>query len=108
MEITEEMILECYEAFKADNVKYIPEGMNDSSAGMTMKWLNSILNTKKSYNRSGSLMQYNVILEKIRQDYDSQRAKEAALVLMEYCEQHNRQSHITILERFINPPKNAN
>ena len=69
-----------------------------------MKWLNSILNTKKSYNRSGSLMQYNVILEKIRQDYDSQRAKEAALVLMEYCEQ----SHITILERFINPPKNAN
>lgn len=102
MEITEEMILECYEAFRAGNVNDVPEGMNANSAGMTMKWLNSILNTKKSYNRIGSLMQYNVILEKIRQDYDSQRAREAALVLMEYCEQHNKQAHITILERFIN------
>jgi hypothetical protein len=99
--ITEKMILECYEAFRAGNLNYVPKAMNDNSAKMMMVWLHSILNTKKSYNRGGSLMQYRVILEKIRQDYDSQRAKEAALVLMEYCEQHNRQSHIMILERFI-------
>jgi len=100
--ITEEMILKCYEAFKVGNLNHVPIGMNATSAKMTMRWLDSILNTKKSYNRSGSLMQYNVILEKIRQDYGSPRAKEAALVLMEYYEQHNRQSHIMILERFIN------
>ena len=100
--ITEEIILECYEAFRAGNLKHVPEAMNDNSADMAMVWLDSILNTKRSYNRSGSLMKYKVILEKIKQDYGSQRAKEAALVLMEYCEQHNRQSHIMILERFIN------
>ncbi|MDO9267867.1 MAG: hypothetical protein Q7T96_02010 [Methylobacter sp.] len=100
--ITEEMILACYEAFRAGNLNHEPKGMNGTSAKMTMRWLDSILNTRKSYNRSGSCMQYRVILERIRQDYDSQRAKEAALVLMEYCEQHNKQSHIMILERFIN------
>ena len=100
--ITEEMILKCYEAFEAGNLNYVPIGMNATSAKMAMRWLDSILNTKKSYNRSGSLMQYSVILEKIRQDYGSPRAKEAALVLMEYCKKHNKQSHIIILERFIN------
>lgn len=100
--ITEEMIVECYEAFKARKLNYVPSGMSISSAQMTMKWLNSILNTKKSYNRSGSLMQYSVILEKIKQDYGNQKAKETAFVLMEYCEQNNRQSHMLILERFIN------
>ncbi len=60
--------------------------MSHNSAQMTMKWFDSILNTGKSYNRSGSLMQYSVILEKIKQDYSSQRAKQATLVLMEYCE----------------------
>jgi hypothetical protein len=102
IKITEEMILECYEAFRAGNLNHVPKGMNGTSAKMNMFWLDSILNTRKSYNRSGSCMQYSVILEKIKQDYGSQRAKEAALVLMEYCEQYNRQSHITILERFIN------
>jgi hypothetical protein len=99
--ITEEMILECYEAFRAGNLNYVPNGMNVTSAKITMSWLNSILNTYKSYNRSGSLMQYRVILEKIRQDYGNQKAKKAALVLMEYCQRHNWQSHIMILERFI-------
>ena len=100
--ITEEMTLECYEAFRKGNLNHVPKGMNGTSAKMTMFWLDSILNTKKPYNRSASLMQYSVILEKIKQDYGSQRAKEAALVLMEYCKKHNKQSHIIILERFIN------
>lgn len=100
--ITEEMILECYEAFKAGNLSYVPNGMSSSSAQMTMKWLDSILITGKSYNRSGSLMQYRLVLEKIKQDYGQQKAKNAALVLMEYCEKNNKQSHITILESFIN------
>lgn len=100
--ITEEMILECYEAFREGNLNHVPEGMGVTSAKMTMDWLNSILNTGKSYNRSGSLMQYKVILERITKDYDSERAKKAALVLMEYCEQHNKQSHIAVLEQFIN------
>jgi hypothetical protein len=100
--ITEEMILECYEAFKVGNLNHVPNGMSPNSAQMTMKWLDSILMTGKSYNRSGSLMQYSLILEKIKQDYGQQKAKNAALVLMEYCEKNNKQSHITILERFIN------
>jgi hypothetical protein len=74
--ITEEMILECYEAFRAGNLNHEPKGMNGTSAKMNMRWLDSILNTRKSYNRS--CMQYSVILERIRQDYGSQRAKEAA------------------------------
>jgi len=101
--ITEEMFSECYEAFREGNLTHVPKGMNPTSAKMTMGWLEAILNTGRSFNRSGSLMQYKVILEKIRQDYGSERAKKAALVLMEYCEKYNKQSHIMILERFINP-----
>jgi hypothetical protein len=100
--ITEEMILECYEAFRARNRNHVPNGMNVTSAQMTMRWLDSILNTYKSYNRSGSLMQYRVILEKIRQDYGNQKAEKAALFLKEYCQRYNRQLHIKILEQYIN------
>jgi hypothetical protein len=99
--ITEQMILECYVAFINKNRECVPKGMDRTSAKMTMSWLDCMLNTRKSYNRSGSLMQYRVILERIRQDYGSQRAKEAALSQMEYHERYNKQSHIMILERFI-------
>lgn len=99
--ITKEMILDCYKAFKEGRLDHKPKDMSPTAAKMTMDWLNSILITGRPYNRSGSLMQYSVILEKIKQDYDSQRAREAALVLMPYCEKYNKQSHISILQQFI-------
>jgi hypothetical protein len=100
--ITEEMILGCYYAFIEGNREFVPEGMNETSARMTMSWLNCMLNTGACFNRRGSLMQYRVILERITLDYGSQRAKEAALSQMEYYVRYNRESHIKILERFIN------
>ena len=100
--ITEEMILGCYYAFIEGNREFVPEGMNETSARMTMSWLNCMLNTGACFNRRGSLMQYRVILERISLDHGSQRAKEAALSQMEYCVRYNRESHIEILERFIN------
>lgn len=68
--ITEEMINECYEAFRIGNKDHVPHGMNQTSAKITMIWLDSLINTLKPYYRSGSLM-----LEKIRQDYGLERAK---------------------------------
>ena len=99
--ITEKMISECYDAFEGGNRKFVPEGMNETSARMTMSWLNCMLNTRTCFNRGGSLMQYRVILERISLDHGSQRAKEAALSQMEYCVRYNRKSHIKILEWFI-------
>ena len=96
------MILECYEEFKNGNLECVPEGMKKTSAEMTMSWLDCMLNTRTSYNRSGSLMQYRVILERIRQDYGNQRAREAALSQIEYHKRYKKKSHIIILERFIN------
>ena len=100
--ITEKMILECYDAFEKGNRKFVPEGMNETSARMTMSWLNCMLNTRTCFNRGGSLMQYRVILERISLDYGSQRAKEAALSQMKYYVRYKRESHITILKGFIN------
>ena len=100
--ITEKMILECYDAFEKGNRKFVPEGMNETSARMTMSWLNCMLKTRTCFNRGGSLMQYRVILERISLDYGSQIAKEAALSQMEYCVRYKRESHITILNGFIN------
>ena len=100
--ITEKMISECYDAFEGGNRKFVPEGMNETSARMTMSWLNCMLNTRTCFNRGGSLMQYRVILERISLDHGSQRAKEAALSQMEYCVRYKRESHITILNGFIN------
>ena len=100
--ITEKMISECYDAFEGGNRKFVPEGMNETSARMTMSWLNCMLNTRTCFNRGGSLMQYRVILERISLDYGSQRAKEAALSQMKYYVRYKRESHITILKGFIN------
>jgi len=100
--ITEEMITECYEAFRSGNKDYVPQGMNHTSAKMTMIWLDSLINTFKPYHRSGSLMQYGLILEKIKQDYGVDIAKKAAESAMPYCLKNDRQSHISILERYIN------
>ena len=99
--ITEEMILGCYYAFLEGNRNFVPEGMNEASARMTMRWLNCMLNIRTCFNRGGSLMQYRVILERISLDYGSQRAKEAALSQMDYCVRYKRKSHIEILEGFI-------
>jgi hypothetical protein len=99
--ITKKMILECYEAFKSGTLDKVPKGMNPSSAKMTMQWLNSILNTGQSYNRGASLLQYRVILEKIRQDYGIHKAAEAALVLMDYCQENRKDSHLDILFCFL-------
>ncbi|EIC29208.1 hypothetical protein [Methylomicrobium album] len=98
--IIKAMILECYEAFKEGRLKHVPQDMKPTSAKMTMNWLESILNTREPYNRSGSLLQYKIILEKIEKEFGPQRAREAALVLMPYCQKYNKQSHISILQRF--------
>ena len=100
--ITEKMILECYDAFRSENLEFVPEGMNETSAKMTMIWLNCMLKTRKCFNRSGSKMQYSVILERIRQDYDIKTAEEAALSQMDYCVRYNRKAHIEILQQYIN------
>lgn len=99
--ITEKMITECYEAFRSGNKGYVPQDMNPTSAKMNMIWLDSLINTFKPYHRSGSLMQYGLILEKIKQDYGVDRARKAAESAMPYCLQMNKQSHISILERYI-------
>jgi len=96
------MILECYNQFREGDLGYVPNGMNINSARMTMHWLDCMINTHRSFNRSGSLMQYRVILERIEQDYGSRVAREAALSQMQYQEEHNRQAHMMILNRFIN------
>lgn len=84
-EITERMIVECYEAYKRNELSFVPEGMNISSAKMTMKWLDSLF-TGKPYNRTGSAMQYGVVLSRIRDDYGDMQMMQARDILIQYCE----------------------
>ncbi|QFY44752.1 hypothetical protein F6R98_20720 [Candidatus Methylospira mobilis] len=104
-EIKKAISLAFYDEFKKGNMDYCPNGINKTSAKMTMNWLDHMLypgKYSKPWGRGCSLMQYSVILEKITQDHGSQRAKEAALSQMEYCKKYKKQSHLMILERFIN------
>ena len=84
-EITEEMILECYEAFKAGNFECVPEGMDASSASMSMLWLDSLF-TGKPYHRDGSVLQYELVLNRIKEDYGEKELLKAIAVLREHCE----------------------
>ena len=103
--ITELMLLECYEAFKNGDKNFIPEGMNDTSAKMTMTWLDSLF-SGKPYHRDGSALQYKLILERIKNDYGREQLLKAKSVLMEHCEwslkKHNKKriSHRKILNSF--------
>ena len=104
--ITQSMITECYEAYRNNNKKYVPQGMNSSSAGMTMLWLDSLIVTGKSDHRDGSCLQYELILGFIKNDYGVERLKIAKSILLEHCEwsleKHNKPmiSHRRILEKF--------
>lgn len=82
--ITEQMLLECYEAYKNNNCDYIPEGMNENSAKMTMLWLDSLL-TGKPYHRDGSALQCQTILEHIKEDFGPEKVRKAKEVLLEQC-----------------------
>lgn len=83
--ITEQMLLECYKAYKNNNYDYIPEGMNANSAKMTMLWLDSLF-TGKPYPRDGSALQYRTILEHIKEDFGPEQVRKAKEVLLEHCE----------------------
>jgi hypothetical protein len=85
MPITEQMILECYDAWRNGNRTHVPDGMNVNSANMTMLWLDSLFNGRP-YHRDGSAMQYRVILERIREDYGPEQARFARDVLLGHCE----------------------
>lgn len=105
MKITETMILDCYDNFKKGKIDFVPAGMNPTSAKMTMEWLDSIINTGQSYNRTASLLQYELILNQIEKDYGKRKAMEAAKTLMTYCQQYNKKSHIQILKKFLEFPE---
>ena len=104
--ITEEMILECYEAFRAGNLNHVPNGMNANSASMTMVWLDSLINTGKPYHRDGSALQYEIILNRIKEDYGVEQLLKAKAVLLEHCkwsmEQHKKpmKKHRAVLNSF--------
>lgn len=83
--ITGEMFLECYEEFKIGNKAHVPEGMNENSAKMTMIWLESLF-SGSPYHRSGSALQYKLILDCIKKDYGEEKLQKAISVLMENCE----------------------
>jgi|GEM_PF-3452251 predicted restriction endonuclease len=103
--ITEEMILECYEAFRAGNLNHEPKGMTVTSAKMTMAWLDSLINTGKPYHRDGSALQYEIILNRIKEDYGVEKLLKAKAVLMEHCEwslKHHKpmKKHRAVLSSF--------
>jgi hypothetical protein len=104
-QITESMILECYEAYKAGKRECFPKGMNESSAKMTMIWLDSILRTYKPYKRSGSYMQHEVILKKIKQNYGSEKARRAALARIDVA---TSLPLIRLLKSYIDPALSGN
>jgi hypothetical protein len=103
--ITEQMFLECYNEFKNGNREYIPKGMNENSAKMTMLWLDSLF-TGKPYHRDGSALQYKLILDRIDKDYGNEKLIKAKSVLMEHCEwslkYHNKPhiAHRKVLNSF--------
>lgn len=103
--ITKKMILECYEAYKSKNKSHCPVGMNENSAKMMMLWLDSLF-SGKSYHRDGSCLQYEIILQKIKEDFGEPQLQKAKGVLHEHCEwslkYHNKpmKSHLKILEKF--------
>jgi hypothetical protein len=103
--ITESMILECYEVYKAGRRECFPEGMNESSARMTMYWLDSMLRTYKPDKRNGSYMQHEVVLKKIKQDFDSEKARKAALTRIDVVTSPRL---ITLLESYIDPAPSGN
>jgi 5-methylcytosine-specific restriction endonuclease McrA len=84
--ITEEMILDCYNKFREGKLNHMPNGMNANSANMTMVWLDSLINTGKPYHRDGSALQYEIILNRIKEDYGVEQLLKAKAVLMEHCE----------------------
>jgi 5-methylcytosine-specific restriction endonuclease McrA len=103
--ITEEMILECYEAFRRNERKYVPQGMDASSASMSMLWLDSLF-TGKPYHRDGSALQYELVLNRIKEDYGEKELLKAIAVLREHCEwslkHHNKphKKHRAVLNSF--------
>jgi hypothetical protein len=103
--ITEKMILECYEAYKVGRRECFPEGMNKSSARMTMYWLDSMLRTYKPDKRSGSYMQHEVVLERIKQDYGSEKARRAALTRIDVA---TSLPLIRLLKSYIDPALSGN
>ncbi|MDP3334912.1 MAG: hypothetical protein Q8Q40_10665 [Methylococcaceae bacterium] len=78
MPITEAHILECYKAYINGETCPYPEGMNATSAEMTMRWLACIFNDQR-FNRSFSAMQCRVVLARIHADFGDRRASEVAL-----------------------------
>jgi hypothetical protein len=99
------MILECYKAYKADKRECFPKGMNESSARMTMYWLDSMLRTYKPDKRSGSYMQHEVVLRKIKQDYSSEKARRAALTRIDVV---TSLPLIRLLKSYIDPAPSGN
>lgn len=100
------MILGCYDAFRRNKRKYVPKGMDETSANMTMVWLDSLINTGNPYHRDGSAMQYEIILTRIKEDYGVEQLLKAKAILMEHCEwslEHHkkpRKKHRAVLNRF--------
>lgn len=78
MPITEEHILECYEAYIRGEACPYPKGMNAMSARMTMRWLNCIFNDQR-WNRGFGALQCSVVLERIHANFGGRRASEVAL-----------------------------
>jgi len=75
--ITKAHMLECYNAFKQGKDCPYPEGMNPTSAQMTMSWLNVIWNDRR-WDRSFSSMQAEVVLAQIKKDYGENKAHQVA------------------------------
>jgi hypothetical protein len=67
MPITEEHILECYEAYIRGDACPYPQGMNATSAEMTMTWLACVFNDQRC-NRGLNAMQCRVLLARIQAD----------------------------------------
>jgi len=78
MPITEEHILECYDAHIRGATCPYPHGMNATSAEMTMRWLACIFHDQRC-NRSFSAMQCRVVLARIFADFGDRRATQVAL-----------------------------
>ena len=78
MPITEEHILECYEAYIRGDACPYPQGMNATSAEMTMTWLAFIFNDQR-WNRGFNAMQCRVVLARIQADFGDRRVTEVAL-----------------------------
>lgn len=83
--VNEQMITECYNEYKKGNRKHIPEGMNATSAKMTMVWLDCLL-TGNPMHVNGSVMQCKLVLEFIEKDYGEEALSKAKSVFMGYCD----------------------